>query len=165
MSGIEVAGIALAVLPLFISAAKHYDSALTPFTRYKRFAKEAKTYSKQLGIQRTIFRNECRNLLEDTAGVDHDDVDIVLSSSSSHEWPTRGLNGHLDRQLGESRLAVLDAIQLVEQELQDIDKENLRFTAELDEEEHKVMFRSNYDNARHFPHVNERVGGFGTCQD
>ena len=163
MSGIEVAGVALAVLPLLISAAKHYDSALTPFTRYKRFAKEAKTYSKELGIQRTIFRNECRNLLEDTAGVDHDNVDVVLCSS--HEWPTRGLDAQLDKQLGESRQAILDAIQLIEQELQEIDKENLRFTAALDEEEHKVIFHSNYDNARPFPHVNERIGGFVTCQD
>lgn len=138
MSGIEVAGVALAVLPLLISAAQHYDNALRPFARYKRFTKEAKIYSKELGIQRTIFRNECRNLLEDTAAVDHDSVDVVLSSSSGDEWPTKRLDSQLDTQLGESRQAVFDAIQLIEETLQDIDKENLRFCAELDKEEHKV---------------------------
>ena len=142
MSGFEGAGIALAVLPLLISAAKHYDSALTPFARYKRFAKEAKTYSKELGIQRTIFRNECRNLLEDTAAVNHDSVDALLTSLSSDEWSSKEFDAQLDTQLGESKRAVLDAIQLIEEELQGIDKENLRFTTELDEEENKVILRS-----------------------
>ena len=77
MSGFEAAGLALAILPLILSAAKHYDSVLCPFRRYTRFAKEAKTYSKELGIQRTIFRNECRNLLKEV--IDHDTASSMFN--------------------------------------------------------------------------------------
>lgn len=134
----EIAGVALAVLPLLVSAAKHYDSALSPFARYRGFAKEAKTYSKELGIQRAIFRNVSRHLLEDTAVIDHDRVDAVLSSSSSDEWPIQELDDQLSTQLGESRQAIIDAVELIEERLNDVEAENLRFSAQVDEEEQKV---------------------------
>ena len=76
MSGVEAAGLALAILPLILSAAKGYDNVLGPFIRYKRFAKEAKRYSKELDVQRTIFRNECRNLLEEV--IEHDAASSML---------------------------------------------------------------------------------------
>lgn len=84
MSGIEGAGLALAVLPLVLSAARGYDNVLSLFFRYKRFAKEAKRYSRELDIQRTIFRNECRNLLEEI--VEHDAASGMLDSLTKETW-------------------------------------------------------------------------------
>ena len=142
MSGLEVAGVALAVLPLLISTAKHYDSALRPFARYRHYEKEAKTYAKELRVQRAIFRRECQNLLVDTAVVDLRNVDVVLSSSSSDEWPSKELDVQLDMQLGESRQDILDAVQLIEEHLHNVDADNLRLSAKLDEEEQKVIAHS-----------------------
>ena len=127
MSGFEVAGLALAILPLIFSAAKRYDSVLMPFLRYKRYAKEVKTYSKELGVQGTIFRNECRNLLEEV--IDHDSASGMLVLLAQEAWSDCHLDAQLKQQLGESFEACVAIIELVEERLQDIEAENQEFGA------------------------------------
>lgn len=133
MSGFEVAGLALAILPLIFSAAKRYDSVLSPFLRYKRYAREVKIYSKELGIQRTIFRNECRNLLEEV--IDHDSASRMLDLLAQDAWSDRDLDAQLVRQLGESLNAYVAIIELVEERLQDVEVENEEFGAIVHQEQ------------------------------
>ncbi len=129
MSGIEAAGLALAILPLILSAAKRYDSVLGPFLRYKRFAREAKRYSKELDVQRTIFRNECRNLLEEI--VEHDAASNILTKET---WLDSQLENELLQQLGESKQACVTIIEMIEERLQDIEGENNEFCTIVDQE-------------------------------
>lgn len=133
MSGFEAAGLALAILPLVVSAAKRYDSALSPFLRYKRFAKEAKIYSKELEIQRTIFRNECRNLLEKV--IDHDAATSMLDLLSQEPWSDGHLDAQLVQQLGESWEACAAIIELIEEQLLVVEIENRGFGAIVDQEQ------------------------------
>ena len=133
MSGIEAAaGLALAILPLILSAAKGYDNVLGPFLRYKRFAKEAKIYSKELDVQRTIFRNECRNLLEEV--IEHDAASSMLELLTKETWSDCQLNDRLLEQLGESKQACVTIIELIEERLQDIDGENNKLCAMVEQE-------------------------------
>ena len=51
MPGVEVvAGLALAVLPLLVSAAQQYEKFLHPFLQFKKFAADMKESHKQFLI-------------------------------------------------------------------------------------------------------------------
>ena len=132
MAGLEAAGLALAVLPLVLSATKSYNDVLGPFLRYKRFAKEVKRYSKELDIQRTIFRNECRNLLEKI--IEHNAASSMLEVLTNETWSDRQLDYRLVEQLGESKQACVTKIGLIEEQLQDIESENKEFCAIVEQE-------------------------------
>lgn len=132
MSGFEIAGLALAVLPVLLSAAQRYNSCLGPFSRYKRFAKEARDYYKELEIQRTIFRIQCRNLLEEV--VDHDAASSMLNSLTQKVWADKKLDEQLVQQLGESLEACIDLIDLIEQRLRDISGESQKFNSIVEQE-------------------------------
>ena len=127
MSGIEAAGLALAILPLILSTAKGYDNIWGPFLRYKRYAKEAKIYSKELFIQRTVFRNACRDLLEKV--IEHDAASSMLDLLTKETWSDCQLNDRLLEQLGESKQACIKIVELIEERLQDIEEENNKFGA------------------------------------
>ena len=132
MSGFEAAGLALAILPLVVSAAKRYDSVLSPFLRYKRFAKEVRIYLKELEIQRTIFRNECRNLLKRV--IDHEAASSMLDLFTHEPWSDAHLDSQLVQQLGESWKACVAIIELIEERLIDVEVENQGFGAIVEQE-------------------------------
>ena len=80
MAGVEAAaGLALAVLPLMISAADHYERCLRPFVRYRNFTKEADFFCWSFSVQKQIFKNQCLILLEEI--IEHDAASIVLSGA------------------------------------------------------------------------------------
>ena len=123
MSGVE--GLALGVLPLLISAVEHYDDCLRPFIRYKNFAKEADRFQDSLDIQKTIFKNQCRILLEEI--IDHDVASSMLNgpSGANHpSWSNIELEEQLVQLLGESRSACLATVKMIEERLRDIDSES-----------------------------------------
>ena len=130
MSGLEIAGLALAVLPVLMSAVQQYNNCLIPFNRYQKFAKEARSYYIELDVQRIIFRNQCRNLLEEI--VDHDTASSMLDSLTQKAWANKKLDDKLAHQLGDSLDACTEIIELVEQRLQDIkgESESLRSIVE-----------------------------------
>ena len=132
MSGIEAAGLALAILPLILSATKNYNNALSPFLRYKRFAKETKTYSKELDVQRTLFRNECRNLLEKI--IEHDAASSMLELLTRETWSDSQLERRLVEHLGDSTQACVMKIELIEEQLRDINAENSGFCSIVEQE-------------------------------
>jgi hypothetical protein len=59
---VTAAGLALAVIPLLISAFENYEITFKPFVTYYRHVKEVERFLARLGIQRTIFLNECELL-------------------------------------------------------------------------------------------------------
>ena len=56
MSGIEAAGLILAVIPLFISAAEHYNEGLHPIKRVFRTPLEIRKFYLALNDQKTYLR-------------------------------------------------------------------------------------------------------------
>ena len=136
MSGVEAAaGLALGVLPLLISAAEHYNDSLRPFTRYKSFAKEADRFQNLLGIQKTVFRNQCRILLEEI--VEHDVALSMLDGRSGVDhpsWSSVELEEQLARLLGESRNAYITTAEMIEERLRDIDAESQDLATAIDQD-------------------------------
>ena len=123
MSGAEaVAGLTLGVLPILLAAAEHYDQCFRPFVRYKKIAKEADHFRDQLNIQKTIFRNQCRLLLEQI--VEHDAASRMLKAPDEPLWHDAALDAKLSALLGESREACVAAVGIIEQRLNDIQTES-----------------------------------------
>ncbi|KAL8712535.1 MAG: hypothetical protein Q9225_006933 [Loekoesia sp. 1 TL-2023] len=147
MSGVEVASLAVAFLPLVLSAAKSYDNVLGPFLRYRRFAVEARRYHKELDIQRTIFRNECRDLLEKV--IEHDAASDMLEALNKEVWSNPQLESSLSQQLGKSKQACIMIIELIEERLQDVEGENIGFHAVL---EHERLTTPKYSRSKEWRH-------------
>ncbi len=126
MSGVEtVVGLALGVLPLLISAAEHYDDCLRPFVRYKNFSREAHRFQNLLDIQKTIFRNQCRILLEEI--VEHDVASSILNGSqgANHpSWSDVELDEQFSQLLGDSRSACFTIVEMIEERLRGIEGES-----------------------------------------
>ena len=137
MSGVEVAGLALGFLPLLISAAEHYDKCLRPFTRYKEVAKEADRFQNLLRIQKAIYRNQCRILLEEI--IEHDVASSMLDGPLGVDhpsWSDVGLEEQLTRLLGESSRECIATIKMIKDRLGDIDTESQDLATAIDQDAH-----------------------------
>ena len=123
MSGIEaIAGLAVGILPLMISAAEHYEDCLRPFIRYKNFTKEADRFRSQLGTQKVIFKNQCRILLE--AVLSHDVASGMLATGPEHpSWSDLELERQLCELLNESKDACIATVEMIGEHLREIEKE------------------------------------------
>ena len=118
----EALGIVLAILPLLVSAAEHYDDCLRPFIRYRRFASKVDRFQQKLSIQRTVFRNECRILLESV--VEHDVANRMVDDNTHPQWNDKELEQQLGRHLDTSRDACVSIIQEIQECLQDVEKDS-----------------------------------------
>lgn len=98
MSGVELAGLALAVLPLLVSAIEHYDDILKPLRAYRGFSSKLKRLNDDLTVQRTIFRTECLLLL---APVSTSTTAQAMLSDPRHEaWESVTLERVLNERFG-----------------------------------------------------------------
>lgn len=59
MSGFEVVGVVLGVLPLIISAIEHYNDIVDPIMTYRKYSTTLQTLMTEINAQRDIFQNEC----------------------------------------------------------------------------------------------------------
>lgn len=133
MSGFEVAGIALAILPLLISTAERYDDCFHPLTRYRKFAPEVSRFQQQLKIQKIIFRNQCRILLEFV--IDRDDVARTLSAPQHSSPSNSDVETRLAEQFGESKEACGTIVSLIDERLRDIEKESQDLEAAVNQDQ------------------------------
>ena len=117
----EAVGVVLALLPLLISAAENYNNCVGPFSRYKRFAKEAETFVQLLDVQRIIFRNECQILLE--SFIRGDVAASMLNNPNHPSWRDRELNRQLIELLDKSETACANIISLISGRLREVQLE------------------------------------------
>lgn len=133
MSGAEVV---LGILPLLVSAAEHWDDCLRPFKRYRSFAKEVDRFRQHLNVQHTIFRNQCRILLEN---VTEDDSAVQMLAHWKHPlWSDSEIESQLSRRLAESKNACVAAIELIAERLEDVLKESRDLESIVVAQEHLV---------------------------
>lgn len=144
----EVAGIILAILPLLISAAEHYDNVFRPFRRWRKYTSELELFQRQLGTQRTIFRNECRLLL--TILTNSQIAREMMKEAAHPLWKDQDLEGKLIKQLGDSGIACSDIINMLQQKLDEVEKKTTSFGLLIQQS----IPVSQYDCSRASPHSN-----------
>lgn len=116
----EAAGVALAVLPLLISAIEHYEGCLKPVRRFCKFVSQAQRFQKKFDTQRTIFRNQCLLLLLDV--LEQETVQFMMTDKANPSWSDRRLDHELQERLGASQdtcISTIEEIASVLRRLQD----------------------------------------------
>ena len=129
----EAVGLVLGVLPLLISACEHYEDCLQPFIRYRHFATKLDRFQQRLKIQRTVFRNECRILLE--AIVEHEVAVRMLDDKNHESWHDQGLESKIVRQLDFSKDACVTVISEIEEHLKEVEKDSADFETAVTQSE------------------------------
>ena len=134
MAGVEAVSLVLASVPLIIEAFDHSERAIQAFSTYRGYPKEVKKMESKLGAQKTVFRNNCINLLSTLTG-DRRTVRNMLSARSSHDlWSkehlTQILTYHLDS-LEQTFDSCQQSMEQISQALQAISKDVGEFSAVL----------------------------------
>lgn len=117
MSGLEVGGLVVGILPLLIEAVKSYSTISRGFRTFRHYSKEIKTFSVQLKVQNGIFLNEIRLLLRLIE--EEDAVEEMLKSEDDHRWYSKRLNEKLRDRLQHG----LELCQTIIKDTADIIKE------------------------------------------
>ncbi|KAF4621929.1 hypothetical protein G7Y89_g14415 [Cudoniella acicularis] len=121
MSGMEVVGLILGILPLMISAAEHYDDVIRPFKRYKNYSAEVKRFQDELLSEKVIYNTESLLLL---ASVTNYDVATKMLEDRDHpSWKDSELENKLLKVLGASHEACKNVISLIDSDLNQIKEE------------------------------------------
>ncbi|MCJ1479096.1 hypothetical protein MMC13_007780 [Lambiella insularis] len=128
----EVIGIVLAILPLLVSAAEHYEDCLQPFIRYRHFSTKLEQFQQRLNIQRTIFRNEVRILLE--SAIEHEVAVRMLEDKTHPQWQDECLERELLKQLDTSKDAYVTVIRQIEKQLREVEKDSGELERAIDSE-------------------------------
>lgn len=123
----EVAGVALATLPLVISAAEHYSSAARVVKQYRRFSSELEHLRRFLNIQRAIFHTHIRSLL--IKCIDLDEAEELLRDPDDSRWQDKSLEESFSAQLKGTgtREAFLEVVDSINIELSEVEGRLNRF--------------------------------------
>jgi hypothetical protein len=120
-----VAGLALAVVPLLISAFENYETTFQPFVTYCRHVREVERFLARLGIQRTIFLNECELLF--MAVSNGPSLSEVLKDPDHPSRTDEQISRRLKDLLGSSYNACVSTLQLINDTLNKITLETKDF--------------------------------------
>jgi hypothetical protein len=125
MSGAEVAGLLLGAIPLVIEGYNRLEKAFAIYETYRSYPKELKKLEAKLGAQKTVFRNNCINLLS-TISNDRPMVYAMLSESGHIGWQDDGIHRKLASRveaLDESFLSCQRTMEQIYEALQSISRE------------------------------------------
>ena len=118
MTGVEAAGLVLAILPLLISSVQQYDDITSCFARYRNLAPEVNRFQLRLKTQRTIFQNECRLLLSNV--VDQGAADLIVDTASQSPNLDPWVVSDFALQLGRCGEACLATAEQIKERLEEI---------------------------------------------
>ena len=126
MSGFEIAGVVLGVLPLIISAIEDYEKIVDPVVTFRKYSKALQTFTTELNVQRDIFQNECIWLL--SRFVDGHELEAMLQDPAHNLrhvlWEDCDLDGNISKTLGASPYRQLrDILVLLSESLNEIYEE------------------------------------------
>ena len=130
------AELALGILSLLIAAAEHWDDCIRPFKRYRKFATEVDLFQQRLKVENTIFRNQCRILLENVTD-DGAAAGQMLAEPSHPSWSDPEVAKELATHLAESRDACQTTIELIKARLENVQEESGSLGA-IVAQDHKV---------------------------
>jgi hypothetical protein len=102
MSGLEVVGVVLGVIPLVVSALEQYAKVAETIKRVRRAAQEFRIVARKLEAERVIFRNALTNLLNECTAIGPSTLESLLVNVSHDAWKQPDVELALAKRLGES---------------------------------------------------------------
>lgn len=116
MSGLEIAGVVLGVIPLFISALEHYEEGLRPLSalRWKSYRRELSKYRSKLSVEYGLYTNALEELLVDV--VSEADLANMMAAGYGPAWKQPALDKRLRTRLGR----VYETYFLVMKQMRDV---------------------------------------------
>jgi hypothetical protein len=116
MSGIEIAGLVLAVIPLFISAIEHYEDVLRPVRQLRLavYREELARYRTKLTVEYGLYNSALEELLVDVVP-EAELRDMIAQGYGSH-WKNAALEDKLKKRLG----TIYNTYFLVMKQMQDV---------------------------------------------
>lgn len=124
-TGIEIAGLALAVFPIVVEGIEFYVAGLKTVHRWLRFAKTLENLIRKLKVERVKFQNTCEELLYDIC--ERGELQTLLDDPGGSGWQEPHLQVKLKSQLGRSYSSYLECVAVIRNALEDI-----KHTLELD---------------------------------
>ena len=126
MSGFEIVGVVLGVLPLIISAIEDYEKIVDPVVTFRKYSKALQTFTTELNVQRDIFQNECIWIL--SRFVDGHELEAMLQEPAHNLRHVLrkddNLDGNISKTLGASPYRQLrDILVLISESLSEIYEE------------------------------------------
>jgi hypothetical protein len=125
MSGLEVAGVCLGVLPVLLEAVKAYSSLSRSLRIFRHYSSELKLIERQFLVRRGMFQNECclflRLLGDDRAAKD------MVDNESDDRWFDEGLDAKLGAALQDNIILCRIAIEASKDAIDDLQEELHKF--------------------------------------
>lgn len=120
MTGVvEATSLALAVVPIIISATKSFSTATCALKRYRHFSSEIGRLSTLVKLQRTIFHGEIKSLLAWCVGWDQ--AEQLLQDIDHAKWHDKDLEQSFVTRLRETRTSFLELVQWIDVELTEME--------------------------------------------
>ncbi len=98
LTGIEIAGTALAIFPLIISALEHYENGFQMIKEWVRFRGEFATFVNAFARQQIFFRQNIEELLSPIISSEFE-MSLLLDHPGGRAWADCGLNESLRKRL------------------------------------------------------------------
>ncbi len=117
MSGIEVAGLALAVFPILINGLNHVVAGIESVKRWKRYRFKLKDYADILESASVYFLDTLDELLSDIVHSDNE-LSILLANPGGSPWKEKAYDERLRRRLDRSYNSYLKTVSRLVQALQ-----------------------------------------------
>jgi len=125
MAGVEIAGLALAVLPILFETVRAYSNVHDSLHTFRHWAKEVSTISFELKIQREVFFNECRLFLQ--KAVDAEAAKDMIRDRNDERWKSADLDKKLGAVLEDSLELCCSIITATHEVVGSIEAEMKRF--------------------------------------
>ena len=91
VTGIETAGLVLAIFPLVIEGMKVYASGARTIKDMKRHEMILAQYGRALSVELVKFENTCENLLADMVSMEDSTLQELMNNPGGPEWQNPNL--------------------------------------------------------------------------
>jgi hypothetical protein len=118
ISGIEIAGLALAIAPFIISAIEHYRRGLEPFKIWARYRRELGLLRDILDVENAKLLDTCEQLLQSV--VPQDELQKLITHPGGPHWQNPVLQDKLKRVLGRSYSSFISALREIKDTLDEL---------------------------------------------
>jgi hypothetical protein len=116
VTGLEAAGLVLAILPLLISGLDYYREGLIPIRDWLRYRSEIKSLIRNLNVEQVRFRIICEKLLSGI--VPEEELADLLECPGGPAWHDEHVEKKLKERLRESFTVYLATVADMEDLLQ-----------------------------------------------